>query len=59
MRGVSIVGCPGAGKTTAARQLAERHGFEHVELDGVFHQADWTPLPRDEFREQPHILGSR
>jgi adenylate kinase family enzyme len=22
----------------------------HLELDSVFHQPDWTPLPRDEFR---------
>jgi len=45
-----IVGCSGAGKTTLARRLAADLSILHLELDGVFHQADWTPLPRDEFR---------
>ena len=28
-----IIGLPGAGKSTAARRLAERWGWEHVDLD--------------------------
>jgi adenylate kinase family enzyme len=47
---VSVIGCSGAGKTTFGRTLAARLGVEFVELDSIFHQADWTPLPDDEFR---------
>ena len=51
MRRVLIVGCSGSGKTTLARELALRLGAEHVELDSIFHQPGWTPLPLPEFRE--------
>ncbi len=56
MRRISVVGCSGAGKTTLARKLAAALGAEHVELDSMFHQADWTPLDRDVFRAR---LGAR
>lgn len=49
---ISIVGCSGAGKTTLARELAELLDLPHVELDAIFHQRDWQPLPRDEFRSR-------
>lgn len=50
MRRVSVVGISGSGKTTFARALAARLGAEHLELDSVFHQPDWRPLPTEEFR---------
>jgi adenylate kinase family enzyme len=50
MRRISVVGCSGSGKTTFARALAGALGVPHLELDSVFHQADWQPLPREEFR---------
>jgi adenylate kinase family enzyme len=50
MRRVSVVGNSGSGKTTFARDLAGRLGVPHTELDSVFHQPGWTPLPPDEFR---------
>jgi adenylate kinase family enzyme len=49
MERISVVGCTGSGKTTMARSLAESLGFPHLELDGVYHQPEWTPLPDDEF----------
>lgn len=49
---VSIVGNSGSGKTTLARQLAARLGAAHLELDSVFHQPGWQPLPTEEFRER-------
>lgn len=59
MRRVSIVGSPGAGKTTIGRRLAECLGVPLVELDSLFHQSDWNPLPRDEFRVRVgELLGS-
>ena len=50
MQRVAIIGTSGSGKTTLGRRLAERLGVPHLELDAVFHQAGWTPLPDDEFR---------
>lgn len=46
---ISIIGTAGSGKTTLARRLAERLGLPHLELDAVFHQPGWTPLPDQEF----------
>jgi adenylate kinase family enzyme len=50
MRRISVVGNSGAGKTTLARQLAAALGVPHLELDAVYHQAGWQPLPPQEFR---------
>lgn len=50
MRRVSVVGSPGSGKTTFGRRLAEHLDVPFVELDAIFHQADWADLPRDIFR---------
>ena len=47
---VSVVGTSGAGKSTVAAKLAALLGASFLELDSVHHQADWTPLPRSEFR---------
>jgi len=47
---VSVVGTSGAGKSTLARQLAAILGVPHLELDGLNHQPDWEPLPKEEFR---------
>jgi adenylate kinase family enzyme len=52
MRRVSIVGCPGSGKTTVGRQLAERLDAPHVELDAMFHQPGWVDLADEEFRRR-------
>jgi adenylate kinase family enzyme len=50
VRRVSVVGNSGSGKSTVARELALVLGGPHLELDGVFHQPGWVPLPEDEFR---------
>jgi adenylate kinase family enzyme len=50
VRRVVIVGNSGSGKTTLADALAARLGAPHVELDSLYHQADWTPTPVPEFR---------
>ena len=52
MRRVSVVGVSGSGKTTTARALARRLGVPHIELDAIYHQADWTPRTRDDFRAE-------
>jgi adenylate kinase family enzyme len=52
VRRVSVVGNSGSGKSTLARELAASLGVPHVELDSVFHQPGWEPLPEDEFRRR-------
>jgi adenylate kinase family enzyme len=52
VRRVSVVGNSGAGKSTLARALAGALDAEFRELDSVFHQAGWVPLPREEFRRR-------
>ena len=50
VRRVSVVGNSGSGKSTLARELAASLGVPHLELDSVFHQPGWEPLPEGEFR---------
>ena len=47
-----MIGTGGAGKTTLARRLSAQLGVAHLELDAVFHQPGWEPLPTDEFRRR-------
>ena len=55
---VSVIGCSGAGKTTFGKALAARLGVPFVELDSIFHQAGWTPLPDDEFRARVRAVAA-
>jgi adenylate kinase family enzyme len=50
VRRVSVGGTAGSGKSTLARELAGILKVPHLELDGVFHQPGWAPLPAEEFR---------
>ena len=50
MQRVSVVGNSGSGKTTFAAELARLIGAPHLELDSVFHQPGWEPLPEQDFR---------
>ena len=52
MHRVSVIGSAGSGKSTVGRALAEALGTEFLELDSVYHQADWTPLPASQYRER-------
>ena len=58
MRRVSVVGVPGSGKSTLGRQLAERLAVPYVELDSIFHQPGWTPLPQEQFRRRVAGIAS-
>jgi adenylate kinase family enzyme len=45
-----VVGNSGSGKSTVASALAARLRVPWVELDALYHQAGWQPLPAEEFR---------
>jgi adenylate kinase family enzyme len=49
---IQVVGTSGSGKSTLARSLSRRLNLEHLELDSIYHQPGWTPLPDDEFKAQ-------
>jgi adenylate kinase family enzyme len=51
VRRVSVIGSSGVGKTELARQLADRMGVEHIELDAIHHLADWQPIEPARFVE--------
>lgn len=51
-RRISVVGTTGAGKTTLARRLTDLLDITHVELDALHWGPDWTPAPREVFRER-------
>jgi adenylate kinase family enzyme len=61
VRRVSVVGTSGAGKSTLAAALARVLDAEFLELDSVFHQPGWVPLPREEFRRRVEaaVAGER
>jgi adenylate kinase family enzyme len=58
VRRVSVVGTSGAGKSTFAAALADVLGVLWLELDSVYHQADWTPLAAEEFRRRVASVAS-
>ena len=49
---ISIVGSSGAGKSTLGARISERLGIAHLELDSVYHQAQWKPLDVTEFQQR-------
>lgn len=52
MKRISVVGSSGSGKTTVARSVAQWLRVPHLELDSVYHQANWTPLPAADFQSR-------
>lgn len=46
---IAIIGCGGSGKTYLANKLAALLNLPLTHLDGVYYDAEWNPLPQDEF----------
>ncbi|MEJ7650368.1 MAG: hypothetical protein WKF57_15250 [Nakamurella sp.] len=51
-RTIWITGSSGVGKSTLAARLESEFGLPHLELDGLFHQAGWTPQDHEVMRSQ-------
>ena len=49
MKKIIVIGCPGAGKTTFSENLRDKTGLELFYLDAIWHKADKTHIPREEF----------
>ena len=52
MKKVIIIGCPGSGKSTFARELHARTGLPLYYLDRLYWNEDKTTVPKDEFRRR-------
>jgi adenylate kinase family enzyme len=50
MQRIIVTGCTGSGKTTLARQLAQRLRIPAIDLDDLHWGPNWTPVPLAEFR---------
>ena len=48
---IAIIGCGGSGKTYLANRLAALLNLPLTHLDGVYYDADWNPLPQEEFAD--------
>jgi len=53
---VAVVGNSGSGKTVLGRALAGQLAVPFVELDAIYHQPGWQPLPTPEFRRRVEAL---
>ncbi len=51
MKRVIIIGSGGAGKSTLARKLGEVTNLPVIHLDSVFWKPNWTPTPKEEWKE--------
>ncbi len=61
VRRIHVIGSSGSGKTTLARALAERLSLPHLEIDRIYHQADWQPLAVEPLRAkvEAFVAGDR
>ena len=46
---IMIVGCPGSGKSSLARDLHEKTGLPLIHLDNIWWKPDRTHITREEF----------
>ena len=49
---ILVVGSTGAGKSTLAKQLAERFGYDLIELDALHWEPNWHEANPEVFRER-------
>lgn len=47
-----IVGTTSSGKSTLARVLADKFGYDFIELDALHWEPDWAEAPLEVFRER-------
>jgi adenylate kinase family enzyme len=52
MKRIRVVGSSGSGKSSFAKELSRKLTLPYLELDSIYHQADWTPCDPIEFKKQ-------
>jgi adenylate kinase family enzyme len=58
MSRILVIGCPGAGKSTLARRIADRLGLPLVHLDREFWQTGWIESAEDAWQARVEELAS-
>lgn len=58
MQRISVVGTSGSGKTTLARQISQRLGIPHVELDALHWEPNWVEVPDEVMRDRVSVALS-
>ena len=56
---IYVVGTSGSGKSTLAKRIAAGYKLDHLELDSLYHQADWTRLPDVDFQQRVKAFTQR
>lgn len=51
MQRIAIIGSPGAGKSTLARQLSARLGLPVIHLDAAYWRPGWVETPKDDWEQ--------
>ena len=51
-RRLTVIGLPGAGKTTMARQVSQLLALPHIELDALYWDSNWVPAEPKIFRQR-------
>lgn len=59
MKKIIVIGSSGAGKTTLARELSEILHIPHMELDSIYHQADWQHIDKLEFQNRVNDIAKK
>jgi adenylate kinase family enzyme len=56
---IAIIGCGGSGKTHLAHRMAVLLNLPRTHLDGIYYNADWNPLPHEDFATLQRDLVAR
>ncbi|HSM70296.1 MAG TPA: hypothetical protein VK851_02025 [Anaerolineales bacterium] len=49
---IIVVGTTSSGKSTLAEKLADKFGYDFIELDALNWEPNWTPAPQEIFEER-------
>ena len=55
---IAVIGCPGSGKTTFSKKLADITGLPLYHLDLIYWKSDATHLQRREFKQKQEEIVS-
>jgi adenylate kinase family enzyme len=52
---IVVIGTTSSGKSTLAKKLADKLGYDFIELDALHWEANWQEAPLDVFRERVRV----